>query len=185
MRGRRGTRGHTVLELLGALAIMLILSTLALPAFGQLIRQQRLRCTVNELFEALRLARSLAVTRNAQVVLAPLNGSDWRSGWAVAVGRDGASALDADAELILTHGPVPADVTIGSNFGAEHGRDYVAYNGEGRSCSATNSAAARFGTLSLFQDRQTRRIKVNMLGQARMCDPEHGAGDCSGASEAP
>jgi type IV fimbrial biogenesis protein FimT len=55
----------------------------------------------------------------------------------------------------------------------------------GRSCSDTSSMAARFGTLSLFQGRHTRRIKINMLGRARICDPARDGASCDGAGPEP
>jgi type IV fimbrial biogenesis protein FimT len=61
---------------------------------------------------------------------------------------------------------------------------YIAYNGAGRSCADGNSAAARWGTVSLYHGGHIRRIKINMLGRARVCDPARDAG-CDGASAPP
>ena len=51
----------------------------------------------------------------------------------------------------------------------------------GRSCSDTSSLAARWGTLSITSGQQARRIKINMLGRARICDPARDGASCGGA----
>jgi type IV fimbrial biogenesis protein FimT len=69
-------------------------------------------------------------------------------------------------------------------FTASAPPQHIAYNGAGRGCSAGNGAAARSGTLSLFHGGAIRRIKINMLGRARLCDPARDAG-CDGAAAPP
>jgi type IV fimbrial biogenesis protein FimT len=39
----------------------------------------------------------------------------------------------------------------------------------------------RWGTVSLFHGGHIRRIKINMLGRARVCDPARDTG-CDGAA---
>ena len=77
--------------------------------------------------------------------------------------------------------PRPSELTIGMNFGKQQGPPYVAYNSMGRSCSHTSSLTARFGTFTIAQGRQLRRIKINMLGRARLCDPARDGAGCAGA----
>jgi type IV fimbrial biogenesis protein FimT len=59
--------------------------------------------------------------------------------------------------------------------------DSFAYNAAGRACSAGNSLAARWGTLSLTQGEDVRNIKINMLGRVRVCDPAQDRANCDGA----
>ncbi|MFZ3285463.1 MAG: type-4 fimbrial pilin related signal peptide protein, partial [Telluria sp.] len=86
----------------------------------------------------------------------------------------------AGDDIIFVHAALPLGIAVGSTFPNKRGADYIAYNGAGRSCTDTSSLAARWGTLSLFQGKQTRRIKINMLGRARMCDPARDGAGCEG-----
>jgi type IV fimbrial biogenesis protein FimT len=90
-------------------------------------------------------------------------------------GRPGAD------ELIAEHGPLAPGIAVDFAFTNVAPPYYIAYNGAGRSCADGNSAAARWGTVSLFHGGHIRRIKINMLGRARVCDPARDAG-CDGAA---
>ena len=80
----------------------------------------------------------------------------------------------------MRHGPLAAGIAVDAVFSGQQGASYLAYNSMGRSCSDTSSLAARWGTLSLVQGQQIRRIKINMLGRARMCDPARDGVNCTG-----
>jgi type IV fimbrial biogenesis protein FimT len=113
------------------------------------------------------------------VYLAPREGG-WSSGWTVFVDKDGDGVAGEGDELIATHGPVAEGIVITTGFTSPRDPDYIAYNGGGRSCSHASSMAARWGTLSLTLGESTRRIKINMLGRARACDPARDGASCSG-----
>ncbi len=101
------------------------------------------------------------------------------------VDRNASLTFDDGDELIFQRGPVERGMRISSAFGATFGPAvapfYIAYNGAGRSCSASNSMAARPGSVALVLGRSTRHIKINMIGRARICDPQVQAHDCDGA----
>lgn len=184
---RRRQRGFSLAELMVVLAIAAILMAGALPGMSALVRSQQLKAAAHDLLGAIALARSQAVARGSRVELAPADpaGIDWSRGWVVFADRDGDRRPGAGDDIISVHAALPQGIAIGSTFPNKRGADYIAYNGAGRSCTDTSSLAARWGTLSLFQGEHTRRIKINMLGRARLCDPvRHGAA-CSGAAEAP
>ena len=166
-------RGHTLLELMLVLAVAALVLGAAIPAFQELIARQKLRTTVSELFSAIDLTRAQALARGSRVMLAPADpaGSDWNAGWVVFVDKNGNQMPDASDELIFRRGPVGGAIAIKAAFSSGHAPDYVAFNGAGRSCSASSSLAAHWGTFSLAQGKQTRHIIINMLGRARVCDP--------------
>jgi type IV fimbrial biogenesis protein FimT len=122
-------------------------------------------------------------------VLAPRDaaGLDWRSGWTVFVDRDGDGRPGPGEEKVLEHGPLAPGMAVDFAFTSAAPPHYIAYNGAGRGCSAANGAQSRLGTLSLFagggsgDGGAVRRIKINMLGRARLCDPARDAG-CDGAA---
>ncbi len=179
---RRACGGWTLVELLVALTIFLILAGLAAPTLGPLSKRWQLRSAANDLFGAFGLVRAAAIARGQTVLLVPSDGSRWEQGWTVFVDANDNLRPDPDEEVIEVHGKIDGAIRVGSTFPATHAVPYVAYNGAGRSCSASNSLAAHFGTLSLASGDEIRRIKVNMLGRARLCNPAVDVNDCDGSA---
>ena len=66
------------------LAVIAVLAAIALPSLANVLAGQRLRAAGTDLMSSLLLARSEAIKRNAQVVVAPRSAGDWKSGWRVA-----------------------------------------------------------------------------------------------------
>ncbi|NDY93645.1 GspH/FimT family pseudopilin [Ideonella livida] len=89
---RRRAAGVTLIELMVVLSVMAILMAVATPDLISTSVMQRSKSRSEELQAALRLARSEAVKRNAQVtVCASANGTDcnaedWANGWIVLAG---------------------------------------------------------------------------------------------------
>jgi type IV fimbrial biogenesis protein FimT len=182
----RRRAGFTLLELLAVLAVAVVVLAVGAPGLAQLVRAQQIRTAAGDLADALALARYQAIGRNETVEVVPKDpdGTDWASGWTVFVDRDGDRRPGPGDDIIAAHGPLAKGVTTAFAFTSPAPPFYIAYNGAGRSCSDTNSAAARMGTLSLFDGPLVRRIKINMLGRARACDPARDSG-CDGASAPP
>ena len=176
----RTARGFSLAELVVVIAIAAILIAVALPDLRGLIARHRLDAAVSDLFNALDLARSEALARGARVHLVPAgaDAANWNSGWIVFVDNDGDLRPGPADDIIAMHGAVPAGIAITSVFTHQTVPYYIAYNGAGRSCSSTSSLAARWGTLTLSQDAQVRRIRINMLGRARICDPAREGASC-------
>ncbi|WP_075795415.1 GspH/FimT family pseudopilin [Massilia putida] len=174
-------RGVSLPEMCIVLAVAALSLAIAAPDLRDLVRTQQLKAATGDLFAAIDLARAQALARGRQIKLVPLDprGADWRRGWRVVDEHDdGEPATD---ELIAEHGPLAPGIAVGFAFTNVAPPYYIAYNGAGRSCADGNSAAARWGTVSLFHGGHIRRIKINMLGRARVCDPARDAG-CDGAA---
>ncbi len=178
-------RGMTLPELIIVTAIAATLLAVGLPNLQALVHAQQVRSATNDLFGAINLARSQAIARNERVTVVPRDpeGTQWAQGWTVFADRDGDGAPSPPDDIIAVHGPLPSGVASVFAFTSPAAPYYIAYNGAGRSCSDTSSASARWGTLSLFYGSAIRRIKINMLGRARVCDPRRDD-NCEGA-EAP
>jgi type IV fimbrial biogenesis protein FimT len=174
--------GVSLPELLVVLAIAAILAAMALPNMGAVLRAQRLKAAVGDLFVSIGTARAQALARNTHVQLSPRDalGADWTRGWTVFIDRDADGRPGAGDEIVEEHPALAGDIAIDFAFTTAAAPFYIAYNGAGRS-TGNQSDAARFGTLSLFQDGAIRRIKINMLGRARICDPAREA-SCEGAA---
>lgn len=180
-------RGLTFVELVAVLAIGALLMALALPDLRAMVERQRLRAAVSDLLVAIEQARFQAISRGVRVLLVPndARGADWAAGWTVLVDRDGDRRPGAGDTVLAVHEPLHKGITVASAFSSHQLPDYIAYNGVGRSCADTNGAAARWGSLTLSQGSQLRRIRINMLGRARACDPASDGAACEGGAAAP
>lgn len=181
MKAARG--GFSLIELMTVVAISAVMMSVALPQVRQLIRAHQLRVAVNDLFGAIELTRTQAIARGRKVELVPADAAapDWSRGWIIFVDQDGDRRPGGSEEVIMRHGPLADGITVAAVFSSQQGAPYLAYNSMGRSCSDTSSLAARWGTLSIVADRQTRRIVINMLGRTRICDPARDGASCGGA----
>jgi type IV fimbrial biogenesis protein FimT len=183
---RRRAAGFALTELLAVLAIAGVLLAAGVPSLIDLIRTQQLKTASGDLFAAIGLARAQALARGDIVTLLPrgAGGADWTRGWTVFVDRDGDRQPGPGDTILAEHGPLAPGVAADFSFSSQAAPFYIAYNGAGRSCRDSNPAAARWGTLSLFHGKGIRRIKINMLGRARSCDPARDA-SCDGPAAPP
>lgn len=179
----KARQGFSLPELLTVLAIAAVLLGVALPDLRAQLRIHQLRTATADLFGAIGLARAQAIARNERILLLPRDagGIDWTQGWTVFADRDGDGLPGLGDDILAVHEALPAGLTAAFAFTSPAAPYYIAYSGAGRSCGATSSAAARWGTLSLFHGGAIRRIKINMLGRARACNPARDA-NCGGAA---
>lgn len=95
-------RGFTLTELLLTLAVVVVLTGLAIPAMGNLLQRTGVSASSNTLVAALRQARQAAVYSNANSLLCPSidgrhcsAGADWQHGWLIGQDRDRDGQPDA------------------------------------------------------------------------------------------
>ena len=183
---QRRCAGLSLAELVVVLGMVAVTAAVAAPNLHGLVRGQQLRTASSDLHSAVQLTRSQAIARNERVKLTPNDeeGRDWAQGWTVYVDRDNDRRPGPDDEILAIHSPLPRGLQVSYSFTSPAAPQYIAYNGAGRSCSDANSAAARLGTLSLFHGGEVRRIKINMLGRPRLCNPAREDG-CDGAAAPP
>ena len=186
MKPGPAVRGFSLPELVVVLAVTAMMLAIAAPNLRALVRREQLKAAAGDLFAAVDLARAQALARGQRVVLAPRDaaGLDWRTGWILYVDVDADGRRSPADELIAEHGPLAPGLAVAAAFTGRAAPEYIAYNGAGRGCGLANSAAARWGTVSLFHGGGIRRITINMLGRARMCDPARDAA-CAGPARPP
>ncbi len=83
MNKKSHSNGFTLVELLVVVAVFAIIATIAAPNLRTLFLENRATTQVNQLVEALNVARSEAVRRNQAVTLCRV-GETWADGWALA-----------------------------------------------------------------------------------------------------
>lgn len=178
-------RGFTLTELMVTGSLALVLAAVAVPNYASLLDAMALRTATDELFAAVQHTRAQALARNTRVLLAPLGeDGDWADGWAVFIDHDDDRRPGDGDEIILQRGPLKPGIVARATFSTQPSPPYIAYNGTGRACAATNSMIARFGSVTLEQGDSVRRIKISMLGRARVCNPAYDD-SCGGASATP
>lgn len=170
-----GLRGWTLLEMLGALAVLGLLLSLAAPALGDLRAGQQLQAQAQALLDTLHWARSEAIVRQRRVTVCPALDARrcdpqgrWELGWLVFEDLTVNGRRD-EHEALLQHHPGPqgriAGVQGRGNSGVE---THISYTAQGR--SQQPSGAFQAGTLRLCRggDAPGWALVVNALGRVRL-----------------
>lgn len=90
----RAQRGFTLIEAMVVISIMAILAGTSVSSFVWLNQATQIRGATFDLVADLDFARSEAVKRNANIVIAPRNG-DWVNGWTIMFGANLLRTRDA------------------------------------------------------------------------------------------
>ena len=112
-RRRRGL-GFTLIELLVVVAMVAILAALATPSLRAFAANQALAGVTSDLMAASMTARSTAINRNQRVMIEPMSGTDWTSGWRVYIDKDASADFDAANDEQIIEGQ-PAPDTVATN----------------------------------------------------------------------
>lgn len=129
MRGPLSARGFTLIEMMITVVILVILITVGVPSFRDFILVQRVKNASFEVFAALVLTRSEAVSRNNTVTITP-TGGNWANGWQI-------TTVDPTtlATVNISNQSAYSNITI-------TGPATIAYAGTGRSAAASISLVA-------------------------------------------
>lgn len=107
MRATGRQSGFTLVELLLTLAVVVVLTGLAIPAMGNLLQRSGVVASSNSLVAALRQARQSAVYSNAGRLLCPSTDGlhcsaapDWQQGWLIGQDRDRDGQPDATPSAV-------------------------------------------------------------------------------------
>ena len=132
--------GFTFIEMLVVAAIIAVTAAIALPSFRNMINDNAISMSVNELVSALTYARNEAAKRGTRVVLCrsanpsatnPTCGGtekNWTTGWLIySVGDDRATPLydTSKADVLLATGqPISSNIIIKTNSSANKNFEY-------------------------------------------------------------
>jgi type IV fimbrial biogenesis protein FimT len=164
----RRTSGFTLFELLITLMLVTLISAMALPQLSGLIDRNRLTEVSNTLHQALRYARSEAVSRNGRITvcksadgLACAESGGYEQGWVVFVDVGVWGKLDS-ADTVLQVFSGNRDVAVSGNGPV---RKYISFVGSGASQFANGAFQA--GTISLCSGGRSAKLILNRTGRVR------------------
>lgn len=170
---RSSERGFTLIELMISVAVVGVLSVLALPEFNQWIANTKIRSTTESILAGFQFARTEAVRRNRGVQI-QLN-SD--TGWTVTEVATG-TALQARP---ATEGSGGISLAILLSDATTPASGTVVFNGLGRVANATPITQVDVDSTAInAASTRELRITVNAGGRVRACDPSKPSTDPRG-----
>lgn len=165
--------GFTIIEVMIAVTIAGILAAVALPAFGDLLKNNRLTSQANTLLASFNFARSEAINRAVKVRVEPIiAGTDWAVGWQVRIdGNNDNDFSDAADTVIRNFAAIE-----GGSLVVENTNIYIDFDIDGtaiaKKSDGTEHSTDKTLKLKLQANECTsqhiRKVTVNLGGQSRV-----------------
>ncbi len=131
-RSRTGSAaGFTLVELVIALAVLLILLVVGIPHSMSLISNNRLTSQTNEMLKAFSIARSEAINRTAEVRVVPTDPADWSKGWSLVADTNRDGDFTDTVDVVRVGNPLEGDATLTADASNSLTNTYVAFNARG------------------------------------------------------
>ena len=162
-------QGFTLVELLISVAVVGVLTLLALPSFNQWIANTKIRSTTESVLAGFQLARAEAVRLNRGVRMTLNADTSWTvaevlSGNVIQT-RPANEGTDSNTTMTITPGTATT----------------VDFNGLGRVTNLTPITQVDLDSTAIpAASTKELRITINTGGTARACDPSHPASDPRG-----
>ena len=167
-------KGFTLIELIITIAIAAIVMAIGVPAFQDMIRNNRIIAQTNDVMSALNFARSEAIKRGRPVVLCKSSGGaacatsgNWDQGWMIFVDTDNNAAVDSGEEILRVHDALTGGNTLEGNGNVA---TYISYSSDGVT-RLKNGGGFQSGTLTFSlcnSSKQKNTILISDTGRARI-----------------
>lgn len=152
-------KGFTLVEMMVTLAVLIIVLSIAVPSFADLIRANRAESQRTTLLGAFNLARSEAIRRSALVRVSLISGTTWTGGWRIWIDANGDDTYQSGEEIkefpALTGGNTLVSSELTIMFNAQ---GYLNNGVSGNSTTLQFRVGADYCSLE-------RDIKINHLGR--------------------
>jgi type IV fimbrial biogenesis protein FimT len=173
-RTRRPQQGLSLVELVVALAIVVLLCGVAAPGLSDFLQASHLTAASGELVTDIEFTRAEALKRNRRVTLCKSaegdecsTGGGWEQGWIVFHDQNGNGRLDPGEEVLVRHGALAAPLRL---VGNQPVASYISYTPVG--ASKLTSGAFQAGTLTACRQSGTptpaRQVILNAVGRPRV-----------------
>lgn len=170
-RRRASSRGYSLVELAVVVAILGVLSAIAVPSFARLLTETRVGDASSDLFSAVIQTRSEALKRRHRVILCPSADKqdcsdtvEWNPGWIMFEDVNDNGRREADEPLLRIGESRYSKIRISGD--ASVGR-YVSYVATGRTQQLA-TGAWQAGTLTVCGDGVARMVIINRVGRPRL-----------------
>jgi type IV fimbrial biogenesis protein FimT len=165
-------KGFTLVELLITMALVAILSALAVPSFQTLIKKNRVSVEAQRVLTTLFYTRMEAIKRNSLVSLCPSSDGlacnselSWMDGWIIFSDRAKRGKLDHDMDRVLRiGGPIKNGHLL---YSTKHHK-WFGYQPSGNSVGSSGSGNTSFIICSPKGDVEGRRVVVSITGRPRI-----------------
>lgn len=170
-------RGFTLIEVLVVVAIIAILLSVAAPNLVAFQRNSELRSTASGFLAAVQAARVEAMKRGVDTYMIPADSSSWASGWIVFADTNLDQALNAATDtVIMQTGAIASRTAVvtgqaNASAFADGSSSYIRFNGGGFSMAKDNTFRSGAIEFSVTGSTEKRRVVLNNVGRARLCDP--------------
>jgi type IV fimbrial biogenesis protein FimT len=165
-------KGFTLVELLITIALMAVISALAVPSFQMLLLKNRISFENERIFETLYYIRTEAIKRNNQVSWCPSSdGLDcdpelsWMDGWIIFSDQAKRGELDHESDKVLRVGVgLPAGYLL---YSTKH-QKWFGYRPNGTSVGSSGSGNTSFIVCTPEEGVDGKRVIVSITGRPRV-----------------
>ena len=167
-------KGFTLIELIITIAIAAIVMAIGVPAFQDMIRNNRIISQTNDVMSALSFSRSEAIKRGRPVVICKSSGGagcatsgNWDQGWMIFVDTDNNAAVNSGEEILRVHDALTGGNTLEGNGNVA---TYISYSSDGVT-RLKNGGGFQSGTLTFGlcnSSKQKNTILISDTGRARI-----------------
>lgn len=165
--------GYSLVELAVVMAIVGVVSAIAVPSFARLLTETRVGDASSDLFSAVIQTRSEALKRRHRIILCPSADKqdcsdtvEWDPGWIMFEDANDNGRREVEEPLLRTGEARDRQIRIWGD--ASVGR-YVSYVATGRTQQLATSAW-QAGTLTVCSDGIARKIIINRVGRPRVAN---------------